>query len=120
MHVILVDDEKELVIALAERLEFRGIDAHWAANGADALEMVAQNQYDLAVLDVKLPKMSGLELKKKMQKIAPELKYIFVTGHGSQQDYNTGSAEAGCEYYLIKPVKIEVLVERMKDALKGQ
>ena len=119
MRVILVDDEQELVIALAERLEFRGIDAQWADNGDDALKMVAENHYDLAVLDVKLPKISGLELKKEMQKIAPGLKYIFVTGHGSQQDYKTGSAEAGCEYYLIKPVKIEVLVEKMKDALKG-
>ncbi len=119
MRVILVDDEKELVIALAERLGFRGIDAQWADNGDQALKMVAESHYDLAVLDVKLPKISGLELKKKMQKIAPGLKYIFVTGHGSQQDYNTGSAEAGYEYYLIKPVKIEVLVERMQDALKG-
>jgi DNA-binding response OmpR family regulator len=117
MRVILVDDEQELVIALAERLEFRGIDAQWADNGEDALKMVTENDYDLAILDVKLPKTSGLELKKKMQKIAPALKYIFVTGHGSQQDYKTGSAEAGCEYYLIKPVKIEVLVEKMKDAL---
>jgi len=120
MRIILVDDEKELVIALAERLEFRGIDAHWADDGDDALKMVAENQYDLAVLDVKLPKISGLELKKKMQEIAPDLKYIFVTGHGSNNDYKTISAEAECEYYLIKPVKIEILVEKIKDALKEQ
>lgn len=120
MRIILVDDEQELVITLSERLGFRGIDANWAINGADAIQLVAKNTYDLAVLDVKLPGMSGLELKKRLQAIAPDMKFIFVTGHGSQADFQTGAQEAGAEYYLIKPVNIDVLIEKMKEVLKSK
>lgn len=118
MRIIIVDDEQELVLTLSERLGFRGIEADWAINGADAIKLVSENRYDLAVLDVKLPGMSGLELKKKIQEIAPEMKFIFVTGHGSQRDFQTGTQEAGAEYYLIKPVNIDVLIEKMKEVLK--
>ena len=120
MRIIIVDDEQELVITLAERMGFRGIDADWAINGDDAIKLVTDNRYDLAVLDVKLPGMSGIELKKKLQEIAPEMKFIFVTGHGSQADFQTGAQEAGAEYYLIKPVNIDVLIEKMKEVLKSK
>ena len=118
MRIIIVDDEQELVITLSERLGFRGIESDWAINGPDAIQLVSENTYDLAVLDVKLPGMSGLELKKKLQRIAPKMKFIFVTGHGSQADFQTGAQEAGAEYYLIKPVNIDVLIEKMKEVLK--
>lgn len=117
MRVIIVDDERELVTTLSERLGFRGIDADWAVNGADAVDLVSQNRYDLAVLDVKLPGISGLELKKQLQSISPHMKFIFVTGHGSKADFQTGAQEAGADYYLIKPVNIEVLVAKMNEVL---
>ena len=120
MRIIIVDDEKELVITLSERLGFRGIEADWAINAPDAIGLVAENRYDLAVLDVKLPGISGLELKKKLQAISPEMKFIFVTGHGSQADFKTGAQEAGAEYYLIKPVSIDVLIEKMNEVLKSK
>ena len=120
MRVILVDDERELVITLSERLGFRGIESDWAVNGADAVKLVSENAYDLAVLDVKLPGISGLELKKQLQVIDPDMKFIFVTGHGSRADFQTGSQEAGADYYLIKPVNIDILVEKMNEALKSK
>ncbi|MDM8523813.1 response regulator [Desulfococcaceae bacterium HSG8] len=117
MRVILVDDEEELISALAERLSFRGIEADWATNAEETETLVSENQYDLAVLDVKMPKTSGLDLKRILQKIAPSMKYIFLTGHGSGKDFEAGAAEAGANYYLVKPVKIEDLVEKMKEAV---
>ncbi len=118
MRVIIVDDERELVVTLSERLGFRGIDADWAINGNDAVSLVSENRYDLAVLDVRLPGMNGLDLMKRIQEIAPDMKFIFVTGHGSRADFQTGSQEAGTEYYLIKPVNIDILIEKMKEVLK--
>jgi DNA-binding response OmpR family regulator len=119
MRVLLVDDEEELVSTLAERLSMRGIEADWATSAEQALCKVAAVSYDVAVLDVKLPKISGLELKKRLEDKAPGMKFIFVTGHGSEEDFRTGSAEAGEGYYLMKPVNIEALVRKMDQAIRG-
>jgi len=115
MRVLLVDDEKELVSALAERLAMRGIEADWASTAEEALEKVRTKSYDLAVLDVKIPKMSGIEIKKRIAENHPAMHFIFMTGHGSESDFEQGTAEAGVEYYLVKPVKIETLLEKMND-----
>lgn len=118
IRVLLVDDEKELVSTVAERLTLRGIAADWVISGKDALEAVTSQTYDLAVLDVKIPKISGIELKKKLEKRCPAMKFIFMTGHGSQKDFSAGAAEAGAEYYLAKPVDIECLIDRMEKVLE--
>lgn len=118
MRVLLVDDEQELVSTLAERLAFRNIDAQWCTSGPTALQLLADEAFDIAVIDVKMPVINGFELKRKMQHLRPELKYIFLTGHGSRQDYLTGQSEAGTDYYLIKPVDIDTLIQKMKEILK--
>jgi DNA-binding response OmpR family regulator len=118
MKVLLVDDERELVSTLAERLSLRGIQADWAISGEEALTLAEDNLYDVAVLDVKIPRMSGLELKKKLKARSPNMKFIFVTGHGSEDDFRIGSAEAGEKYYLAKPVNIEALINTMNEILK--
>jgi DNA-binding response OmpR family regulator len=117
MHILLVDDEQEFVATLAERLAIRGIDADWVTSGEDALKLAETETYDLAVLDIKIPKISGINLKKALQKINPNMKFIFLTGHGSEDDYRAGSAEAGAEYYLVKPVDIKTLIEKINAAL---
>lgn len=118
MRVLLVDDEEELVSALAERLSLRGIDADWATSGDEALKMVENRTYDVAVLDVKMPEISGLDLKKTMEERCPNMKFIFLTGHGSEDDFSAGLLHTGADYYLIKPVNIEILIKKMKEALK--
>ncbi len=115
MHILLVDDEKEFVVTVAERLNLRGIDADWATSAEDALEMARQKSYDLAVLDVKLPRTSGLELRDLLAQNNPEMKFIFLTGHGSAEDYRAGAA--GAAHYLGKPVSLQVLIEKMRETL---
>lgn len=118
MRVLLVDDEEELVSTLAERLDLRGIEADWVVSAEEALRAVESGSYDLAVVDVRIPGISGIELKKKMQKKSPGMKFIFMTGHGSENDYKAGSAEVGEEWYLAKPVNIRVLIEKMNQVLE--
>lgn len=115
MKVLLVDDEKEFVSALAERLSFRGVDAHWTVSGEEALKMAKDGRYDLAVLDVKMPGLGGIELRKRLHEMHPGMRFIFLTGHGSQEDFRVGSGEAS--YYLAKPLKIEDLMEKIKETL---
>lgn len=115
MKVLLVDDEWELVTTLAERLGFRDVEAKWACNGNEALALARQEPFDIAVLDVKMPRVSGIQLKKDLERIRPEMKFIFVTGHGSEEDFRIGSAEA--DRYLVKPLDIDALVQTLKEVV---
>lgn len=113
-----MDDEKELVTTLAERLSLRGWEAQWATSAEEALDRLKSEAFDIAVLDVKMPRVDGLLLKKKMQAMCPAMKFIFVTGHGSSQDFQTGASEVGADYYLVKPLNIDTLTAKMNEALR--
>jgi len=115
MKVLLVDDEEKFVSRLAERLALRGFESDWAVSYDEALSKVRVEKYDIAVLDIKMPSMSGIELKKRIEKMVPGIKFIFVTGHGSEQDYDIVCQEAFC--CIIKPFKIETLIEKIEQAL---
>lgn len=120
MRVLLIDDEKELVSTLSERLSFRGIQADWATNGERALNKLEGSFYDIAVVDIKMPGISGIELKRMMADRYPEMRFIFMTGHGSEEDFRQGTEEAGVEYYLVKPVDIEELTQKIDEIMKRQ
>lgn len=119
MRVLLVDDEADLASALAERLDMRGIEADWVNSGQEALERAAESRYDLAVLDLKMPKIGGLELKARMQGLYPHMKFIFLTGYGSEKDFQTVACESGEQCYLVKPVEIEDLIQLMQALTKN-
>lgn len=118
MKVLLVDDEEELVSTLAERLALRGIEAQYATSAEEALNRLQKESFDIAVLDVKMPKVDGLHLKKQMQDTCATIKFIFVTGHGSSHAFESGASEVGADYYLVKPLNIDELIAKMKDVLK--
>ena len=115
MKILLVDDEAEFVSALAERLSFRGIDADWVSRPEDAVARAQEKCYELAVLDVKMPKVSGITLKKLLQEKCPEMRFIFLTGHGSEEEYRAGTAEAGADAYLVKPLQLEDLLAKLNE-----
>lgn len=114
MRVLLVDDEEEFVTTLAERLTIRGFAVEYATRAADALVLAGKNVYDIAVLDMKMPGTGGLELREILEQKFPNMRFIFLTGHGSEDDYRAGSTGAD---YLVKPVDINTLILKMKDAL---
>jgi DNA-binding response OmpR family regulator len=109
MKVLLVDDEIKFTIMLSKRLALRGIEVDYEHTGEAAIEKVKQNEYDVAILDVKMPGIGGIELKQKLKGLAPGMKFIFLTGHGSEADFETGSTEGSL--YLAKPLRIETLIE---------
>jgi DNA-binding response OmpR family regulator len=120
MKVLLVDDEKELIATLAERLSFRGFEVDFATTAESAIQMAEVKVYDIAVLDIKMPKIRGFEIKKMIEKKQPKMKFLFMTGHGSENDYQMATAQTGEEFYLVKPVQIEVLIMKMNEAMEKQ
>ncbi|MBF0574189.1 MAG: response regulator [Desulfamplus sp.] len=118
MRILLVDDEADYVSTLAERLSFRGIEAQWASGGQEALKYLETNHYDLAILDVKMPKIGGIELKRQIEKKYSHMKFIYLTGHGSEDDYQKGVADS--VHYLIKPVNIDDLIKMMNKVMEGK
>jgi DNA-binding NtrC family response regulator len=115
LRVLLVDDEGELVYTMAERLSLRGYNVDAVTDGAEALEHVASNTYDVAVVDVKMPGISGLVVLKVIKRDCPQTPVILLTGHGSIEEGEEGMKQ-GAYAYLFKPVDIEDLIRTMVEA----
>lgn len=108
LKILLVDDEEKFVSALAQRLNLRGFEAEWAVSGAEAMAKASRTMFDLAILDVKMPRLGGVDLKRELVRVSPQTRFIFFTGHGSEDEFKVCSAEASC--YLVKPMPIDELV----------
>ena len=118
MRVLLVDDEIELISAMAERLDLRGISAKWAASAHQAMKLVEAECFDIAVLDIKMPETGGVELMQQVQDKCPETQFIFLSGHGSEQTYHEVTEKCAGASYLIKPVNIQTLIDEMNHLMK--
>jgi DNA-binding response OmpR family regulator len=116
LRILVVDDEEELVFTLAERLQFRGFDAVGVSSGAEAIKASDAGEFDVVVLDVKMPGMSGLETMQAIKRSRPVTRIILMTGHGSLQDGEEGLA-LGAFDYLVKPVNIDMLVAKINAAM---
>ncbi|MBD3219568.1 MAG: response regulator [candidate division Zixibacteria bacterium] len=115
MEILLVDDEEELVSTLADRLEFRGYHADAVLSGAEAIKMLGQKKYDVAVVDVKMPEINGIEVMKMMMKLQENIKVILMTGHGSTEEGEHGMSEGAFDY-MVKPINLDILISKIKTA----
>ncbi|MHC4660719.1 MAG: cytidylate kinase-like family protein [Planctomycetota bacterium] len=115
--VLLVDDEKEFVETLSERLQARNMDPALAYNGEEALEFVEKDKPDVMILDLRMPGIDGLEVLRRIKKEQPSTEVIILTGHGSEKD-EEAALELGAFAYLQKPVDIELLTQAMKEAYR--
>ena len=115
--VLLVDDEKEFVTALAERLELRGLQVSVAMDGESALSRLETDLPQAVVLDLKMPGLGGLEVLKRIKAQDLHIPVILLTGHGSMQEVKEGMA-LGAFDHLIKPIDISVLIEKIQQAVQ--
>jgi len=117
LRLLFVDDEEELVSAVIERLQLRGIDGVGVTSGEEALRRLADGPFDIVVLDVKMPGLGGLEVLRRMKHHHPGVKVILLTGHGSVKDTELGLA-LGAVAYLQKPVDLDVLLDTVRSAVE--
>ncbi|MBD3297093.1 MAG: response regulator [candidate division Zixibacteria bacterium] len=113
IRVLLVDDEEGYVGVLAKRLAKRDLLVTSAFSGVEAIRILRRNDFDLAVLDLKMPDMDGIEVLKIFKKMAPDMAVIMLTGHGSEQAARDGILQ-GAYDYLTKPCELEDLISKIR------
>ncbi len=113
--VLLVDDEKDFVLTLSERLEMRDLEPAIAHSGEEALNLLKEEEPEVMVLDLKMPGIDGIEVLRRVKVEHADVKVIVLTGHGSDKDREL-CMDLGAFAYLEKPVDIEVLSDTMRRA----
>jgi len=117
IKILLVDDEKEFVETLSERIRMRDHDSKVALNGEEALKHIDDDLPDVVVLDLKMPGIDGMEVLRRIRKAYPNVQVIMLTGHGSDKDEKE-ARKLGAFEYLQKPVEIDTLMKKIKKAYK--
>lgn len=114
-RIMLVDDEKEFVHTLSERLKTRNLESSIAYDGEQALEMIEKEEPDVIVLDLMMPGIDGIETLRRVKGKHPKVEVIILTGHGSFEEKQQAE-ELGAYAYLRKPVEIDTLARVMREA----
>ncbi len=117
IRVLLVDDEKDFVESLAERLELRDFDVSFTLNGSDAVKMVKEQEFDVIFLDVKMPGMDGIETLRIIKNLKSLPQIIMLTGNATVETAIEGM-KVGAYDYIMKPVVTEDLIEIINKAYK--
>ena len=115
IRLLLVDDEKDFVNILSKRIKRRNIDVTKAFSGSEAIQALRGQEFDVAVLDLKMEDMNGIEVLKMLKIMDPKLAVIMLTGHGSAEAAEQG-IKLGAFDYLTKPCELEELLEKIKAA----
>jgi DNA-binding response OmpR family regulator len=115
-RVLVVDDEEEFAVTLAERLELRGFEVKVAPDGETALEMAQTEAPDVMVLDLKLPGLDGFGVLGRVRADMPGLPVILLTGQGSTREGMEGM-RLGAYDFMVKPLDIETLVAKINQAV---
>lgn len=116
-RILIVDDEPSMRIGLKDNLEFEGYEVEAASDGEEGLSKILSNNYDLIVLDVMMPKMSGFDVCKKVREAKNEVPIILLTAKGEEIDKVLG-LEIGADDYITKPFGLRELLARIKAILR--
>ena len=113
--ILIVDDEERFRTTMSKSLGAEGLDARTAGSAAEALKSLATEAFDVVILDVRMPEMSGVEALKKIKEIDPYLEVIIMTGYASV-DTAREIMSTGAFDYLLKPYSIDTLLEKIDAA----
>jgi DNA-binding NtrC family response regulator len=116
IKLLLVDDEESFVNVLANRLGRRSIDVTKAYSGSEAIQILRRQDFDVAVLDLKMEDIDGIEVLKIFKKMLPKMAVIMLTGHGSERAARHGM-EQGAFDYLMKPCELDELLVKIRQAV---
>ena len=115
IRVLIVDDEEDFREKIIKRLKVRKLEACGAGTGKAALDLLREKEFDVMVLDVKMPDMNGVDTLKAAKQIAPNVEVIMLTGHASME-FGMKGMQLGAFDYIMKPVPINELLDTITQA----
>lgn len=117
IRLLIADDEEDLATFLAHRLRKRGLDVTMALSGREAVSAGTELTFDVAIVDLKMPDMDGIEVIEELKKQQPHLEVLMLTGHGSHDSaWEAGRLQAF--RYLLKPYDFDELLDLVVTAAK--
>ena len=117
IRLLLVDDEEGFVNVISNRMGKRQIDVTKAFSGTEGIQALRKQDFDVAILDLKMEDMNGIEVLKIFKKMDPGMPVIMLTGHGSEQAAREG-IEHGAFDYLTKPCELDQLIQKINESLR--
>src|SRR5436853_4749450 len=117
MKILLVEDEKGLIITLTDRLESEGFDVTSATDGKSGYDLAVSESFDLIILDVMLPKMNGYDVCRNLRQKSIETPILMLTAKGETIDKVLG-LKLGADDYLTKPFEVIELLARIEALLR--
>jgi len=116
-RILIVEDEPNMMRGLKDNLEFENYEVDGSDNGEDGLKKILENNYDLIILDVMMPKISGFDVCKKARENGINTPIIMLTAKGEEVDKVLG-LELGADDYITKPFSLRELLARIKAILR--
>ena len=116
-HILVVEDEQKIRTALMDFLEFHGFKVTEAVDGLEAERSVAERQFDVILLDLMLPKISGEQLCTKWRRDGMQTPIIMLTAKGQEKEKVMG-LNIGADDYITKPFSLEEMLARIKAVLR--
>jgi len=118
-EILVLDDVLDAVVLIKKVLSRQGHTVHTFTEEQEAIDFVRKNQIDLSILDIKLKKMSGIQVLEEMKNLKPDMKAIMLTGYPTIETART-AIELGAGEYCVKPIDIVELKEKVSSVLAGQ
>ncbi|MHA7057082.1 response regulator transcription factor [Aquimarina sp. M1] len=116
-HILLAEDDFDFGSILKQYLELHGYNVIWAKDGKEALQVFSEEQFDICVFDVMMPKMDGFTLAEKVIDMNPETPFVFLTAKKMKEDKIRG-LKLGADDYIVKPFEADILILRLQNILK--
>lgn len=114
-NVLIVDDEKDFLDLISQRLEARDMKVSTATRAKEALALLDKESYDAVVLDLQMPEMDGLEALKRIKEKNPDLQVILLTGHATVEK-GVEAMKLGAMDLIEKPADLATIIDRIKRA----
>jgi len=118
IRALIVDDEIGFADVMTKRLGKRGVEVTSVLSGTAGIQALRKQDFDVAVLDLKMEDMDGIEVLKIFKKMVPTMPVIMLTGHGSEKAAQDGIAY-GAYDYLLKPCELNDLLAKIKAAIES-
>lgn len=117
-RILVVDDDFAMRTALAESLESCGFDVEMAEDGAVAVKKFRKSGFSLVITDLRMPKMTGVDVLRAVKKIGPDIPVIIISAYGTVQDA-VEAMKYGAAEFLLKPFSLEELETKVRNVLRA-